>query len=217
MKPAALFNKELTNKLQCVIERQITDLIKNMNLIKYDIFTVKKIWFEKICSSSFIFSKRLKPRIPPIDSFYCIDKRAFLKATIILLSTTYKCQFFIFDCLNRSTQLFYMYPSKYDDTLRPVYFYRPKYDSSHVIFIRSIDAFFKANSYICLACLRQFKRMRDSRSPHLCKKKSTCFACRRFYSKSNNYLNSSLTNEFCDRFNTAEQSFNCSILTVCVY
>ena len=41
MKPAALFNKELTNKLQCVIERQITDFIKNMNLIKDDIFTVK--------------------------------------------------------------------------------------------------------------------------------------------------------------------------------
>ena len=110
-----------------------------------------------------------------------------------------------------------MYPHEYDDSLKPIYLYRPEYDSSHVIFIRNINSFFKSNSYVCLACLRQFKRLRDSRSPHLCKKRTTCFVCRRFLQSDTTYLNYSLEKLFCDKLITKENSFICQICNCQIY
>jgi len=104
-----------------------------------------------------------------------------LKTTIILLSKKYNCQFFIFESYNSLTKLYFMYPSKYKDFLKPIYLFRPKFDSNHVVFIRNIGSFFRSNSYCCFACHKHFKRYKDSRSPHLCKVREVCFACRRFF------------------------------------
>ena len=140
-----------------------------------------------------------------------------LKATIILLSETYKCQFFIFDGINNSSKLYYMYPEAYNDTMKPIFLYRPQFDSNHVIFIRHLNAFFKANSFVCFACFRVFKRNRESRSSHLCKKRLTCFVCRRFFQTSETYLNPIITSNFCDKLITNETSFLCSKCNCQIY
>ena len=134
-----------------------------------------------------------------------------LKATIILLSETYKCQFFIFDGINNSSKLYYMYPEAYNDTMKPIFLYRPQFDSNHVIFIRHLNAFFKANSFVCFACFRVFKRNRESRSSHLCKKRLT------FFQTSETYLNPIITSNFCDKLITNETSFLCSKCNCQIY
>ena len=125
-----------------------------------------------------------------------------LKATIVLLSETYKCQFFIFDGINNSSKMYLMYPEQYDDSLKPIYLFRPQFDSGHVIFIRHLNAFYKANSFVCFACFRLFKKNRESRSSHLCKKRKTCFACRRFFQSTTTYLNALTLSNFCDKLVT---------------
>lgn len=133
-----------------------------------------------------------------------------LTSTIILLSKTYKCQFFVFESFNHSTKLFYTYPKSYNDSLKPIYLFRPEFDSDHVMFIKNINSFFRANSYICFGCFKPFKRLKDSRSPHLCSKKESCFACRCFFQNGKTYINQALDKQFCDRFVTSENSFLCS-------
>ena len=140
-----------------------------------------------------------------------------LKATVIILSQTYKCQFFIFDGINNSSKLYFMYPEQYDDTLKPIFLFRPQFDSSHVIFIRHLNAFYKANSFVCFGCFRVFQRNRESRSSHLCKKRLTCFVCRRFFQTSETYLNSLTSSYFCDKLITKENSFLCSKCNCQIY
>ena len=72
-----------------------------------------------------------------------------------------------------------------------------------------MNAFFKANSFVCFGCFRVFKRNRESRSSHLCKKRISCFACRRFFQSSETYLNNFTSNNFCDKLITKENSFLC--------
>ena len=132
-----------------------------------------------------------------------------LKSTIKLLSRQYQCQFFIFDAMNTSSKMYYMYPKVFEDSLKPIYLFRPQFDSNHLIFIRRLSSFFKSNGFVCFSCLRCFKRFRDSRSPHLCKKRPTCFACRCFFQTQVTYLNNLTTMNFCDKLTTDENSFNC--------
>ena len=132
-----------------------------------------------------------------------------LKTTIILLSAKYKCQFFIFDSLNHSSKIYLMYPQQFNDTLKPIYLYRPSFDSCHVLFIRNLTSFFKANGDVCLSCFRIFRNNRYSRSPHLCRKKQMCFACRRFFEDINTYKNTSTAMNFCDKMTTLENTFHC--------
>ena len=140
-----------------------------------------------------------------------------LKTTVMLLSQAYKCQFFIFDCLNNSSKVYYMYPKIYDDSLRPVFLFRPQFDSHHVIFIRRLNSFFKANSFICFGCLRTFKRIRDSRCPHLCRSRPTCFVCRRFFQNKDTYTNELIKENFCDKLTTSENAFNCPRCNCTIY
>ena len=105
--------------------------------------------------------------------------------------------------------MFFMYPKEYDDTLKPIFLYRPQFDSDHLIFIRNLNAYFSANYFTCLACQKSFKRNRDARSSHLCRKKPTCFACRRFYESPSTYLNNVIINEFCNKYTTTESQFSC--------
>ena len=132
-----------------------------------------------------------------------------LKTTIILLSQTYQCQFFIFDSFNRTSKIYYMYPEKFDDSLKPIFLFRPKYDTHHLIFIRNLNSFFTSNYSVCLACFKHFKRNRDSRSSHLCQQKPSCFACRRFFQTSNTYINSNVKKRYCDKLTTQESTFSC--------
>ena len=132
-----------------------------------------------------------------------------LKSTIILLSETYHCQFFIFDCINRSSKLYLMYPKIYNDSLKPIFLFRPQFDSTHLLFIRNSSHFFSATNSMCLQCLKTFKRNRDSRSTHLCPKRPTCFACRRFFMSETTYVHSNLTKRFCDKFLIKDRPFSC--------
>jgi len=140
-----------------------------------------------------------------------------LKSTIVMLSQTYKCQFFIFDGTNNCKKLFLTYPKEYDDSLKPIFLYRPSLDSEHVLFIRNINSYFLANCFVCLACHREFKHNRLARSSHLCKKKETCFACRRFFQTSTTYVNKQLDLTFCNKLITNEKSFNCPICNCSIY
>ena len=132
-----------------------------------------------------------------------------LKSTVILLAHTYKCQFFIFDSFNRKSKLYFMYPENYDDSLKPLFFFRPKFDSGHVVFIKKLNSFFNTNYSVCFACFKHFKRKRDSRSSHLCQKKKSCFACRRFFQSTETYTNSGIKMFFCDKLVTEESQFSC--------
>jgi len=140
-----------------------------------------------------------------------------LKSTIVMLSKTYKCQFFIFDGTNNCKKLFLSYPKQYDDSLKPIFLYRPSLDSEHLLFIRNLKSYFLANSFVCLACHREFKHNRSARCSHLCKKKDTCFACRRFFQTKSSYVNSQLENLFCDKLITSELSFKCATCNCTIF
>ena len=140
-----------------------------------------------------------------------------LKATIILLSQIYKCQFFIFDSLHNSSKVYFMYPKKYDDALKPIFFYRPRFDSSHLIFIRNLNSYFKAHGAICFVCFRQFKCNRTARCSHLCRERKTCFACRRFFQTKDTYINAKIDPLFCDKLITSEITFKCPICNCDIY
>ena len=140
-----------------------------------------------------------------------------LQSTIILLSNTYKCQFFVFESFNLRSKIYYMYPEDYNDALKPVYLFKPKFDSNHIIFIKNINSFFTSKGAICFACLKSFKRNGDSRCSHLCRKQSTCFACRRFFQTNTTYINSFLERFFCDKFVTKESTFQCNVCNCDIY
>ena len=137
-----------------------------------------------------------------------------LQTTIKLLSETYKCQFFIFDGLSNSNKLVYMFPFSYDDSLKPIYLYRPAHERKHVIFIKHIRSYFRSNYSICFACKRKFK---DSYHKHLCKEKKCCFACRRFLQTSTTYSNERLNYLFCDKDITTEKIFKCEICNCTIF
>ena len=134
-----------------------------------------------------------------------------LKSTITMLSQSYKCQFFVFDSMNNCPKMFYMYPKVYDDSLKPIFLYKPSLDPNHVLFIRDLKVYFLRNCFICLACHREFNHIRRARSSHLCKKRETCFACRRFFQSNDTYLNCYLEEHFCDKLTTSESSFKCPL------
>ena len=137
-----------------------------------------------------------------------------LQTTIKLLSETYKCQFFIFDGLSNSNKLAYMFPFTYDDSLKPIYLYRPAHERDHVAFIKHVRSYFRSNYAICFACKRKFK---DSYHKHLCKEKKCCFVCRRFLQTSTTYLNERLEYLFCDKDITMEKPFKCQICNCTIY
>ena len=131
-----------------------------------------------------------------------------LQVTIKLLSRHYKCQFFIFDGLANSSKLCFMYPSEYDDSLKPIFLFKPSSTNDHVIFIRHINSYFKSNYYICFPCKRKFKYPKRM---HLCPKRPTCFTCRRMFMSAETFVHQDLLRFFCDKFVTMDKPFICSI------
>ena len=137
-----------------------------------------------------------------------------LEATTKLLSEIYKCQFFIFDGLHNSNKLIYMFPEKFCDELIPIHFYQPNDSKNHLVFIRNLNSYFKANVRICFGCKKIFK---THNYRHLCPKKPTCFSCRRFFQTSSTYIHEKLESNFCDKNTTKEKSFTCFRCNVTCY
>jgi hypothetical protein len=137
-----------------------------------------------------------------------------LENTVKVLNLTYKCQFFIFNGIDNSNKLKFMYPSIYDDNLIPIYLYEPHESPNHVVFIRNLNSYFKANVKICFACAKTFLTYNYK---HFCKEKKSCFSCRRFFASENTYLHEKLMINFCDKTLSKEIPFTCPKCNVTCY
>jgi hypothetical protein len=130
-----------------------------------------------------------------------------LESTVKVLNNIYHCQFFIFDAVDNSSKLNFMYPSNYDDNLIPIYLYQPIDNPSHVIFIRNLNSYFKSNLKVCFFCKKTFK---THQYQHLCRKEKFCFACRRSFMTTKTYIHKKLKEQFCDKNITQNSQQKCS-------
>jgi hypothetical protein len=137
-----------------------------------------------------------------------------LESTVKVLSETYFCQFFIFDGVDNSNKILFQYPDQYDEKLIPIYLYQPNDSKNHVVFIRHLNSYFKANVKICLACKQIFQTFNYN---HICHKKTTCFACRRFFCCKETYLHEKIIPNFCDKNIVNESLIICPICNVTCY
>lgn len=137
-----------------------------------------------------------------------------LEQTTKILSEIYKCQFFIFDTLHNSNKLTFMYPENYQDDLMPVYLFQPRDAKNHLVFIRNINSYFKANVRICFGCQKTFL---SHKYQHLCPKIKCCFCCRRFFQSEKTFVHQKLQNQFCDKNITTENEIQCTLCNVSCY
>lgn len=138
-----------------------------------------------------------------------------LKTTLKLLHETYKCQFFLFNGISNAASLYYSYPPRYDDTLIPIFMFKPTMEPNHVIFISNLNYYFGSNFTICLACKRSFKSRYNS---HICKEKECCFTCRKHIQTPNTYVHKVLEKYFCDKLlYPYSHSHQCSICNLEIY
>jgi hypothetical protein len=137
-----------------------------------------------------------------------------LEETTKQLSQYFKCQFFIFDAVDNSTKLNFMYPNAYDDSLQPIFLYQPLNEPNHVIFIKHLNSYFKANLKICFYCKKSFRSYRYN---HFCKKIKGCFACHRAFAKKTTFLHKKNEINFCDKNITNELPTICSKCNVTLY
>jgi hypothetical protein len=137
-----------------------------------------------------------------------------LEETMPLLSDFFQCQFFIFDSIDNSTKLKYMYPLDYNDALKPIYLFEPLDDPDHLLFIRHLNSYFKNNVKVCFSCKKIFKSFKYK---HLCRQRKVCFSCRRPFASKTTYLHEKLSNFFCDKETSAEKSKVCQICNVTMY
>lgn len=137
-----------------------------------------------------------------------------LQATCKLLSEHYKCQFFIFGNSTTKHKINFMYPEQFDDSLIPIYLYQSFADLNHLIFIKNLKSYFKANYSICFECKKSFKTYNYK---HLCKKRTSCFVCRRFFQSEKTYMDERLQPNFCNKLVTDETSFICPICNCTIY
>lgn len=137
-----------------------------------------------------------------------------LQTTCEILHQTYKCQFFIFNNSTTKHKLHYMFPDKYNDELIPIFLYQSFSNLNHIIFIKNINSYFKANYLVCFECKKSFK---THTYRHLCSKRPTCFVCRRFFQTTSTYVHEKLLNFFCDKLLTTEESFTCKLCNCIIY
>jgi hypothetical protein len=137
-----------------------------------------------------------------------------LEKTAKILSTYFKCQFFIFDAIDNSHKLSFMFPYEYDDSLEPIYLFQPLNQPNHVIFIRHLKSYFKSNFKICFYCKKSFKSHRYN---HFCVKMKGCFACHRPFAKNSTFLHEKNIFNFCDKNISNEQYKTCDICNVTLY
>ena len=137
-----------------------------------------------------------------------------LELTMEKLSVLYKCQFFIFDGIQNSNKLTYMYPEEYQDNLIPIYFYQPLEEKNHLVYIRNLKSYFKANVKVCFSCKKTFL---THSYRHLCPKRKCCFGCRRFFLSEQTYLHEKLKVDFCDKLISKENNLICPTCNVTCY
>ena len=137
-----------------------------------------------------------------------------LETTVQKLSEFYHCQFFIFDNIFNSNKLNFMYPPEYDNSLKPIYLFQPNDAKNHLVFIRNLNSYFKANVKVCFGCRKIFS---THNYRHLCPKSKCCFSCRRFFQSESTYMHEKLSQYFCDKNLTTENSFICRICNVTCY
>ena len=134
-------------------------------------------------------SKLLELTGLPNEGPYALDD------TLRILSPLWKSQFFVFEGVSQSkSRLSAMYPDIYDDSLIPIYLYRP-HNEDHIIFIQNIYAYFRHNGKVCFQCKQTSKSLQYR---HFCKLKQSCFACHRYLQKSSTYMHSKLERQFCN-------------------
>ena len=137
-----------------------------------------------------------------------------LQTTIEILANYWQCQFFLFAGVSQSkSKLSLMFPASYDDTLMPIYLYKP-HSQDHIIFIQNIDSYFRHNGKVCFGCKQAFK---GSRYRHFCKAKFSCFACHRYMQSPETYIHPRLK-QFCNANISVEvcticPRCNCKILS----
>ena len=134
--------------------------------------------------------------------------------TVMKLSSFYNCQFFIFDSIENSSKLKFMYPEDYNDSLQPIYLFEPLDDQSHLIFIRQLNSYFKKNVKVCFSCKKTFKSFKYK---HMCTERKVCFSCRRPFCSKNTYIHEKLKANFCDKNIVSEKPKLCSICNVTMY
>lgn len=137
-----------------------------------------------------------------------------LQATVEILHKEYKCQFFVFTNSTLKQKLHFMYPTEYNDELIPIYLHQNYSDENHLIYIKNLKSYFRANYQICFECKKSF---RSSTYRHLCKVRPSCFVCRRFFQSPKTYLHEKLIDSFCDKLVSEEQSFLCKICNCTIY
>jgi len=123
------------------------------------------------------------------------DQPLILEDICNKMSDLYQCQIFLFDGIENSSKLKYMFPANLQDNLEPIYLYEPFENEHHVILIKNLNSYFKANKKVCFQCKKTFK---DSRYLHRCIRKITCFACRRRFKNHSTYSHEKLEQNFCD-------------------
>lgn len=137
-----------------------------------------------------------------------------LQATCKILSEHYKCQFFVFGNSTSTHKINFMYPEQYNDSLIPIYLYQSFNDLTHLIFIKNLKSYFRSNYSICFECKKSFKSYNYR---HFCKKRSSCFVCRRFFQSDKTFVHEKLQTEFCDKLLTNETPFMCSICNCTIF
>jgi hypothetical protein len=130
------------------------------------------------------------------------------------LSEYFNCQIFIFDGVNNSSKLKYMFPPIYNHELQPIYLFEPFENKKHLIFIKCLSSYFKANVKVCFTCQKTFKTYNYK---HRCSFSLCCFACRCIFASENTYLHEKLEPNFCNGKITTEKSFLCNICNVTLY
>ena len=137
-----------------------------------------------------------------------------VQATVEILHGSYKCQFFVFSGCSGKRRLKFMFPEEYDDSLIPIYLYSSSSEPTHLTYISNINSYFRANYRICFGCKKHFSKF-DCR--HLCPKRQSCFACRRFLMNSSTFVHEKLINSFCDKLVSTEKEFLCKICNCTLY
>jgi hypothetical protein len=130
------------------------------------------------------------------------------------LSEHFKCQIFIFDGINNSSKLKFLYPPTYDHELQPIYLFEPFNQPNHVMFIKCLSSYFRANVKVCFICMKTYKTYNYK---HRCSFNLSCFACRCIFSNENTYSHEKLETNFCDGRITKEKSTQCKICNVTLY
>ena len=206
-------------KDKCLLTATVLGLLQNdyfksnrtdrRYLYAQNINSINKV---KQCSAGQIILSELNDMLAKLD--LCHNGPYDCEETTKKLSSTYNCQFFVFDGICNSRKLIYMYPEEYDDKLKPIYLFQPREAQNHLVFIRNYHSYCRANMKVCFGCKKTFLTYNYR---HLCPKKKTCFSCRRFFQSAESYIHEKLSGEFCDKNISSEEEFICSLCNVTCY